>query len=351
MSQGYAVGHAFTMAAFVLHMDLDEFIAAVEVLRRPELRGLPVIVGGDGDPTKRGVVSTASYEARRFGVRSGMPLRTASKRCPEAVFLPVDAEAYLEASRGVMDVLRSFPAVVEVAGWDEAFMAVETSDPEALAREVQRTVHERTSLWCSIGVGDNKLRAKIASGFAKPQGVFRLTGEKWGEVMGGLPTDALWGIGGKTSKKLAALGIRTVGELAAASQDALAERFGPQTGPWIRRLATGEDASVVSSEPYVPKGRGRERTFQRDLTDPEDVRREVVNLARELVDDLGGRKAVRVVVKVRFAPFFTSTHGVRLSDPTIDPAELEAGALSALGKFELDRPVRLLGVRAEFAPA
>ncbi|MGZ4150245.1 MAG: Y-family DNA polymerase, partial [Actinomycetota bacterium] len=163
------------MGRVVLHVDLDEFIAAVEVLRRPELAGLPVVVGGDGDPTKRGVVSTASYEARTFGVHSGMPLRTAFKRCPEAVFLPVDEDAYHAASREVMATLRTFPAVVEVAGWDEAFMEVATDDPEELARDVQRAVLARTRLWCTVGVGDNKLRAKLASGFGKPRGVFVLT--------------------------------------------------------------------------------------------------------------------------------------------------------------------------------
>ncbi|MGH2660563.1 MAG: DNA polymerase IV, partial [Actinomycetota bacterium] len=143
------------MTTYVLHTDLDQFIAAVEVLRRPELVGKPVVVGGDGDPTKRGVVSTANYEARRFGIRSGMPLRTAYKRCPDAVFLPVDAEAYLAASRAVMDTLRTFPAVVETAGWDEAFMEVETDEPERLARDIQGAVLHQTKLWCSIGVGDN----------------------------------------------------------------------------------------------------------------------------------------------------------------------------------------------------
>ncbi len=163
------------MQRFVFHVDLDQFIAAVEILRRPELAGRPVVVGGDGDPTKRGVVSTASYEARAFGIRSGMPLRTALKKCPDAVFLAVDADHYQIASREVMATLRSFPAVVQNAGWDEAFMEVLTDEPEGLARDVQRAVVDRTRLWCSIGVGDNKLRAKIASDMAKPQGVFRLT--------------------------------------------------------------------------------------------------------------------------------------------------------------------------------
>ena len=163
---------------WVLHVDLDQFIAAVEVLRRPELRGMPVVVGGDGDPTKRGVVSTASYEARAFGVRSGMPLRTALKRCPDAVFLPVDAEAYLAASRDVMETLRSFPAVVEVAGWDEAFLQVESDDPEALAREVQRAVLERTELWCTIGIKAITLRSGYAPDRATAAAIFRYSRDK-----------------------------------------------------------------------------------------------------------------------------------------------------------------------------
>ena len=224
---------------------MDEFIAAVEVLRHPELRGKPVIVGGDGDPTKRGVVSTASYEARAFGVRSAMPLRTALKRCPDGVFLAVDADHYLEASSRVMDTLRTFPAVVQVLGWDEAFMAVETDDPEALARDVQREVLERTDLWCSIGVGDSKHRAKLGSAFAKPRGVFRLTHQEWPTLMGPRSVEALWGIGKKTAAKLNELGVHTVDQLANADDDLLASRFGPNTGPWIRSLGTGEDDGEV----------------------------------------------------------------------------------------------------------
>ena len=337
------------MSRWVFHLDLDQFIAAVEVLRHPELAGVPVVVGGDGDPTKRGVVSTASYEARKFGIRSGMPLRTAVRKCPDAVFLSVDADAYHEASRDVMDTLRSFPAVVQVAGWDEAYIAAETDDPEGFARAVQRAVLERTRLWSTIGVSDNKLRAKIASGFGKPRGVFILTASNWDEVMGGLTTDALFGIGRKTASTLDALGIRTVAELEAADEALLARRFGPNTGPWLRTLATGEDHSEVTSEPYVARGHGRERTFQRDLTDLDEIRGEIARLVHEVAEDLEkeGRPAIRIIVKVRFAPFFTSTHGVPAGEPTSDPEVLEALALRALERFELDRPIRLLGVRAE----
>jgi DNA polymerase IV len=338
------------VARWIFHVDMDEFIAAVEVLRRPELRGKPVVVGGDGDPTKRGVVSTASYEAREFGVRSALPLRTALKRCPDCVFLAVDAEHYLEASDRVMEVLRAFPAVVQVLGWDEAFMAVETDDPEALARDVQRVVLGRTGLWCSIGVGDSKHRAKLASAFAKRRGVFRLTAAEWNDVMGSRPVDALWGIGSKTAAKLGDLGIRTVDELTNADDDVLAGRFGPNTGPWLRRLATGEDDGEVTAEPYVRRGQSHERTFQRDLTDHDEIRRETERIARELVADLPeGRAVTRVAVKLRTASFFTSTHGRKLAEPATDPEAIVEAALATLALFELDRPVRLLGVRAELA--
>jgi len=225
----------------VLHVDLDQFIAAVEMLRHPEIRGKPVVVGGEGDPDKRGVVSTANYEAREYGIRSGMPLRTAYRRCPQAVFLPLENPLYLAASAQVMDTLRRFPAVVQVMGWDEAFVAVDRDDPEAMANEIQRAVRERTALWCSVGVGDNKLRAKLATGFAKPAGVFTLTRENWKDVMGGLPADALWGVGAKTARKLLALGIPTVARLADADLEELVRSFGPSIGPWLIRLARGED--------------------------------------------------------------------------------------------------------------
>ena len=335
---------------WIFHVDMDEFIAAVEVLRHPELRGMAVVVGGDGDPTKRGVVSTASYEARAFGVHSAMPLRTALKRCPDCVFLAVDGDHYLEASERVMQTLREFPAVVQVMGWDEAFMAVETDDPERLAREVQQAVLERTGLWCSIGVGDSLHRAKLASAFAKRRGVFRLTRREWPAVMGQRPVDALWGVGARTAAKLGGLGIHTVDELANADDDVLAARFGPNTGPWIRRLGTGDDDGRVSAEPYVRRGQSRERTFQRDLTDPDEIRRQTERIARELIDDLPeGRDVIRVTVKLRTSSFFTATHGTKLAEPTVDAEPIVEAALAALERFDLGRRVRLLGVRAELA--
>jgi DNA polymerase-4 len=338
--------------SWVLHVDLDEFLAAVEVLRHPELAGRPVVVGGRGDPTERGVVSTASYEAREFGVRSGMPLRTALKRCPDAVFLPVDAPAYEEASEVVMTTLRDLDAVVEVLGWDEAFLAVETDDPEAFARQIQTDVLEAARLHCSVGIGDNKLRAKIATEFGKPRGMYRLTEENWFPVMADRPTDALWGIGRKTAKRLETLGIFTVRELALADPQRLANELGPTMGPWYRRLGRGVDSSPVDATPYVPRGHGREVTFQHNLTDWDEVAAEVRRLAARVAEDIRaeGRPAIRVGLKVRYAPFETRSRSTTLSAATEDAEEIAQAALALTESLDHERAVRLIGVRAEMAP-
>jgi DNA polymerase-4 len=335
---------------WVLHVDLDEFIAAVEVSRHPELRGKPVVVGGNGDPTQRGVVATASYAAREFGVHSGMPLRTAAKRCPDAVFLASDAPAYEAVSERVMATLRELPVVVEVLGWDEAFLGARTGDPEALADDVRRAIADETGLASSVGIGDNKLRAKIATGFAKPAGVYRLTRENWVAVMAERPTDALWGIGSRTSAKLAAEGLTTVADLARADPAALAARFGPRMGPWYRDLALGAGDREVTATPWVAKSRSREVTFQENLTDWAVITDEVVKLANRVADDvvIEGRPALRVGVKVRYAPFITRTRSMTLPGPTSDAADIEQAALAVLGWFDTGRAVRLLGVRAEF---
>jgi nucleotidyltransferase/DNA polymerase involved in DNA repair len=338
------------VTSWVLHVDLDEFIAAVEVLRRPELRGRPVVVGGDGDPAKRGVVATASYQAREHGVHSGLPMRTAARRCPDAVFLPLDRATYEAASAEVMTALRDLGYVTEDLGWDEAFVAADTHDPEAVARQIRQQIKAATGLDSSVGIGENRIQAKMASGFAKPAGVFRLTGQNWFDVLGDRPTSALVGVGAKTEHKLAEMGIATVADLAAADVPAVAARLGPTIGPWLVQTARGLGPSELAAEPYVPRSRSRETTFQQNIEDWSQVRDEVLRLADQVTGDVEAeqRPALRIVVKVRHAPFFTSTHGQTLAEPTSDRDVIRGAALAALDKFTDRRPVRLLGVRAEF---
>ncbi|MCR2808721.1 MULTISPECIES: DNA polymerase IV [unclassified Microbacterium] len=336
---------------WVLHVDLDQFIAAVEVLRHPELAGRPVIVGGRGDPTERAVVSTASYEAREFGVGSGMPLRLAARKAPEAVILPVDAETYTAASEQVMATLRAQPgAVVQVLGWDEAFIGIETDDPEQYARQVQRAVLDSTALHCSVGVGDTLVRAKVATGFGKPRGVFRLTADNWLDVMGPRPTIDLWGVGSRISKRLVGLGILTVADLAAADPASLMPEFGPRMGPWYAQLGRGEGASVVDDTPWVPRGHGRETTFQQNLSDRGEIERAARELLTQVLDDVAaeGRPVVGLGLKVRYAPFLTKTFTKKIAS-TFDRDTVLTKAMELVEKIERDRPIRLLGVRAEMA--
>jgi DNA polymerase-4 len=333
----------------VLHVDLDQFIAAVEVLRRPELAGKAVIVGGRGDPTERAVVSTASYEAREFGVGSGMPLRIAARKAPDAVILPVDAEAYTAASAQVMEVLRAQPgATVQVLGWDEAFIGVQTEDPEGYARQVQQAVLDQTRLHCSVGVGDTLVRAKVATGFGKPRGVFRLTKDNWLDVMGDRPTIDLWGVGTKISRRLAASGITTVAQLAAADPDSLVAEFGPKMGPWYAQLGRGDGERVVDDTPWVARGHSRETTFQHDLTEPAQVEDAVLKLADKVLADVAdeGRPVVGLTLKVRYAPFVTKVLTKRIPG-TFDRETVLTEILGLVGRIEPDRPIRLLGLRAE----
>lgn len=335
----------------MLHVDLDQFVAAVEVLRRPELAGRPVIVGGRGDPTERAVVSTASYEARTFGVGSGMPLRIAARKVPDAVFLPVDAEAYLAASDVVMATLRAQPgAVVQVLGWDEAFVGVQTQDPEAYARQLQAAVLEQTQLHCSVGIGDTLVRAKNATDLGKPAGIFRLTAANWIDVMGSRATRDLWGIGAKISGRLTTLGISTVAELAATDPQDLVPEFGPKMGPWYAELGRGDGASVVDDTPWVARGHSRETTYQADLTEPAQVRDAVQELTAQVLKDVAadGPPVVGLTLKVRYAPFITTTHARKVPE-TVDRDAILAQALDLAGSIEPGRPIRLLGLRAEMA--
>lgn len=355
--------------SWVLHVDLDQFLAAVEQLRRPELRGRPVVVGGRGDPTERGVVATASYEARASGVRSGMPLRVAARRCPEAVFLPVDRPAYEEASAAVQAVLRAqrwggAPVLVEVLGWDEAFFGPDPARPAddpgpvtqddvvAHAHALRAAVLAATGLHCSVGVGDTTVRAKNATDRGKPRGVFVLTAATWLDVLGEEPVRGLWGIGPRTSERLRELGIATVAELAATDPERLVAAFGPSRGRWYAALGRGEGATVVDPTPWVARAHGREETFQTDLEDPAEVRARLRDLAARVLADLDAedRPAVRVHLKVRFRPFTTLQRSRVLPAPTRDLDEVTAVATDLLDTLAQDRPVRLLGIRLEMVP-
>lgn len=338
------------MTRWFLHVDLDQFLAAVEVRRHPELRGRPVIVGGDGDPAKpRQVVATASYEARAFGVRSGMPLRTALKRCPEAVFLPSDKPTYEQASDEVMDTLRRFAVVVEVWGWDEAAVGTDDDDPEAVAETLQQAVLAGTGLHCSIGIGDNKLRAKTATSFAKPAGRFRLTADNWLDVIGDRATAALWGVGPKTARKLTELGISTVRQLAAADLEPMRARFGPTMGPWYVMLGRGVGSTTISAEPWVRRGLSHQTTFPHDLTERAEIEAALTLLADRVTADVvaDDRWIERVAIVVRYASFYTPTRVTKLAEPTQDHDVVAGAAIGLLDRLDLSRPVRLLGVRAE----
>ncbi|MEP6979146.1 MAG: DNA polymerase IV [Nakamurella sp.] len=338
---------------WILHVDLDQFLAAVEVRRRPELVGRPVIVGGDGDPTRaRQVVATASYEARAHGVHSGMPLRQAARRSPEAVFLPHDRPVYEAASVEVMDALRRLGHPVQVWGWDEAYLSATTDDPWALATTVRERILTATRLSCSVGIGQNTLQAKLATGFGKPGGIGVLTSADWETVMFDRPVEAIGGIGRKTAQRLAGLGVTTVAELAGTDVVVLAETFGPSTGGWLSVAGHGGGATTLSTEAWVARSRSRVVTYPTDLTDRDRMDAEVTTMAAQLTTEVAadGRTVHRVAVTVRTASFFTRSKIRKLSTPTVDPDAVAATARAVLAAFPLDRPVRLLGVRVELDP-
>ncbi len=331
-----------------------------------------------GDPTERGVVATASYEAREFGVGSGMPLRVAARKCPDAVFLPADGPAYDIASAEVMGTLRSLtwqgtPVVVEVLGWDEAFVAaaavegegegggfpqeaepaLTAADAVAFAQHIRTEVLAATRLHCSVGIGNNKLQAKIATDYGKPApGVYVISDASWFEEMGQRETRALWGIGAKTAKKLTSLGIDTVEQLATSDARLLAAELGPTMGPWFHRLGRGVDPSPVDATPWVPRAHGREETFQEDLDDWAEVEAAVRRITRRVVADIDreGRPAFRVGLKLRYRPFITISRSRKLPEPSSDPEVLADAAAALLDRVEKERPVRLLGVRLEMMP-
>jgi DNA polymerase IV len=339
---------------WLLHVDMDYFLAAVEVRRRPELRGRPVVVGGDGDPSRpRQVVATASYEARAYGVHSGMPMQQAFRKCPDAVFLPSDHPAYDAASAEVMEVLRSFGHPLEMWGWDEAYLGAGCEDPEELARTIRTAVHDHTALTCAVGIGDTKERAKMATRFAKTSAEhsYRLDSSNWIPTMGGRDVEELWGIGKRTAARLAAHGLRTVTDLALADRADLAAWFGPTIGPRLRVLARGGSSRTVTSEPWLARSKSRQVTFASDLTEPDAICDEIAAMARGLCAEIvaDGRQATHVGVTVRTRSFFTQVKTGKLPEVTSDPDVVEAGARAVLARFDIQRPVRLLGVRLDLA--
>jgi DNA polymerase-4 len=280
-----------------------------------------------------------------------MPLSTAARRCPDGVFLPMDRPVYEAASERVMATLRTFPVIVEVWGWDEAFLAADVADPEELAWAIKGRVLTVTGLSCAVGIGESRLQAKTATGFAKPGGVARLTRSMWLETMGSRPVTAVWGIGERTAAKLAGMGIRTVAALASADRAELAARFGPTIGPSLKGLGMGGFDRPLTDEPYVARSRSREVTYEHDLTSREEIAAQVVLLAREVTASVTGegRVITHVSVKVRTATFFSRTKISKLPEPTTDAENVVRGALAVLDRFELDRPIRLLGVRVVLA--
>ncbi len=335
---------------WILHVDLDQFLASVELGRRPELVGLPVIVGGSGDPTEaRKVVTCASYEAREFGVHAGMPLRSAARRCPDATFLASDPPAYDAASEQVMASLRDLGHPLEVWGWDEAYVGADVDDPGELAEQIRTVIAESTGLSCSVGISDNKQRAKVATSFAKPAGIYQLNESNWMTVMGDRSVDALWGVGPKTAKKLAALQITTVWQLAHTDAELLTATFGPRTGLWLLLLANGGGDDTVRSEPWVARSRSHVVTFPHDLTERGEMRSAVTELATRTLRDVTAevRIVTRVAVTLRTNTFYTRTKIRKLDAPSTDADVIVAAALRVLDLFEPERPVRLLGVRLE----
>jgi len=333
----------------ILHVDVDAFFAAVEQLRRPELRGKPVVVGGDGNPLRRGVVSTASYEARAYGIHSAMPLRTAYRLCPEAVFLPVDFRTYAEYSRRIMAILREYAPLVEQVSVDEAFLdlSARPDDPLDLAEAIRRRVREETGLTISVGIGPNKLLAKIASGLRKPDAVTQIPADRVAEVLRDLPAQVLWGVGPKTAARLQeAFGVRTVGELCAVPLERLQEVLGQHHGAHLYRVCRGEDDRPLVTA-WEPKSMSRETTYQVDTGRREVIVGTIASLAEELADDLrrGGYRGRTVTVKIRYHDFTTHTRARTLDEEIGEARQIREAAVALLDRFTLDRPVRLVGVR------
>ena len=334
----------------IAHLDCDAFYATVELNRRPELRGRPVVVAGS---SPRAVVTTASYEARRFGIGSAMPASRARRLCPDAVFIAPDFQAYREVSGAVMERVRATAETVEQAGLDEAYLDLSGHvAPRAAMRRLVAEMLEATGIRCSVGIGPSKLVAKLASDAEKPDGFVVLNREQAFVRFEHRPAGIVPGIGPKTAERLASMGFATVGAVARAPEELMCARFGARLGPWLRSRARLEDDSAVSSE-RVAVSESRERTFPFDVADRAEQERILAELAGELCAGLrrSGRRGRTIAIKVRLDDFTTITRARTFEDPTDERERVGRVALELLRAYAPPRPVRLLGVRvAGFEP-
>ena len=335
----------------ILHVDMDAFYASVELRRRPELKGRPMFVGGTGS---RGVVLSATYEARRFGVRSAMPVMRARRLCPQAVAIAPDFEEYSDASRGIMAVFRSITPLVEPLSLDEAFLDVRGAQRRlgssaAIAAYIRARITDEQDLTCSVGVAPNKFLAKLASTRSKPDGLLVVPSDEVVAFLHPLPVGALWGVGERTEEVLLRLGLRTVGDIATTPVDTLKRALGASAGGHLSNLAWGRDQRMVV--PHEPeKSVGAEETFSRDIDDPERIHRELLRLAERTANRLRAQGVVgrTISIKVRFADFHTITRAKTLPDPTDVAAEIFATARALYDALGLQRArLRLVGVRVE----
>ena len=332
----------------ILHIDMDAFFTSVEQKRLPELIGKPVIVGGSGDPLRRGVVSTASYEARKFGIHSAMPLRTAYKLCPHAIFLPVDYEEYSRVSEKIKGILREFTPIIEDVGIDEAFLDISHigRPSEEIAEEIKKRITDETGLTCSIGIAPNKLLAKLASDMQKPDGLTIIKEDEIESRIWQLPVRKLWGVGPKTELHLKGMGIKTIGELASLSLERLTDEFGESHGNYLYNASRGIDESPLITH-WEPKSISRETTFQKDTDNWQVTAKSIAELTKDIVDNMrhSDYKGRTVTVKIRFSDFETHTRAKTLSEPTDSLEVIRKAAFECLKRLELKKKVRLTGIR------
>ena len=348
---GEAGGQPGDTGCRILHVDMDAFYASVEVRDRPELAGKPVIVGGVGG---RGVVLSATYEARAFGVRSAMPVSRARRLCPQAVFVAPRHGVYGSVSREIMALFRGVTPEVEPLSLDEAFLDVagairRLGPPASIARRIRASVRDQYGLTCSVGVATTKFVAKLASTVSKPDGMLVVPGADVLGFLHPLPVAALWGVGDKTGEALARFGLRTVGDIARTPVDTLQRELGTAAGAHLAALAQGRDPRPVL--PRVPdKSIGAEETFATDVADPAVIRRELLRLSQRTAQGLraGGSVARTVVVKLRLANFKTITRSKTLPEPTDVARKIYATACALYAGSGLDpgARLRLVGVRA-----